>query len=49
MDILCGKNAGTYTCAVTYGYRQKDELNKFYPDFLIDNIAELKYIVNVKN
>lgn len=49
MDILCGKNAGAYTCAVTYGYRTKNELEKFYPDFLIDNIAEIEYIVDGKN
>lgn len=46
MDIECGKNAGCKTCAVSYGYRSKEELKILSPDFLIDNITELEYIVN---
>jgi phosphoglycolate phosphatase-like HAD superfamily hydrolase len=46
LDIECGKNAGAYTCAVTYGYRTKEELRKTSPNFLIDNIADIKYIVS---
>ncbi|MCX6169548.1 MAG: HAD-IA family hydrolase [Ignavibacteriales bacterium] len=48
MDIQCGKNAGSKTCAVTYGYRTKLELQKSSPDFLIDKIIDLEYIVNGK-
>lgn len=46
MDIQCGMNAGSKTCGVTYGYRTKIELQKLSPDFLIDNILEVEYIVN---
>ncbi|MEW6652192.1 MAG: HAD family hydrolase [Bacteroidota bacterium] len=46
MDIICGKEAGAKTCAVTYGYREKDFLDKQLPDFLIDNLEDLEYIVN---
>ena len=45
MDIQCGKNAGSSTCGVAYGYRSKEDLNKEFPDFVIDNINELFNIV----
>ena len=48
MDIQCGINAGSKTCAVTYGYRTKSELQKSLPDFLIDKILDVEYIVNGK-
>lgn len=48
MDIQCGKNAGSKTCAVTYGYRTRADLEKLSPDFLIDNILNVEYIVNGK-
>ncbi len=48
MDIQCGINAGSKTCAVTYGYRTKSELQKSSPDFLIDKILDVEYIVNGK-
>jgi HAD superfamily hydrolase (TIGR01549 family) len=48
MDIQCGQNAGSKTCAVTYGYRTKTDLQKLSPDFLIDNILDVEYIVNGK-
>ncbi|MCZ7602405.1 MAG: HAD family hydrolase [Melioribacteraceae bacterium] len=41
MDILCGKNAGSRTCGVTYGYRTKEELQNLNPDFVIDELNEL--------
>ena len=46
LDIQCGKNAGSKTCAVTYGYRTKEELQKSEPDFLIDRIKDLNQIFN---
>lgn len=48
LDIQCGKNAGSKTCAVTFGYRNKEDLQKQYPDFLIDNLFELQYIIDKK-
>ncbi len=46
MDIQCGKNAGSKTCAVTYGYRTRTELLKTTPDFMIDNILDVEHLVN---
>ena len=46
MDIVCGREAKSKTCAVTYGYRTREFLQKQQPDFLIDKIEDLKYIVS---
>lgn len=40
-DIACGKAAGVKTCAVTYGYRKREELEYLNPDFFIDSLDEL--------
>jgi phosphoglycolate phosphatase-like HAD superfamily hydrolase len=48
LDVECGKNAGTHTCAVTYGYRAPELLKSAAPDFLIDIISQIEYIVNNK-
>lgn len=45
VDIRAGKAAGINTCGVTYGFGKKEDLIKADPDFLIDNINELKNIV----
>ncbi len=45
MDIICGKEAGANNCAVTYGYRSKEFLLGQQPDFLIDKIEDIEYIV----
>lgn len=49
LDIYCGKNAGTKTCAVTYGYRTKEELMKTNPDLLINNLYDLMKILDYSN
>jgi phosphoglycolate phosphatase-like HAD superfamily hydrolase len=41
LDIRCGKNANAMTCAVLYGYRTKEQIEKENPDLLISNINEL--------
>lgn len=46
LDIICGKNAGTFTCAVTYGYRSKENLQEYNPDFIIDSIDLIETIIN---
>lgn len=46
LDILCGKSAGSRTCAVTYGYRTREELEKHTPDFIIDDFAEIIDVIN---
>ncbi|GAB6283634.1 MAG: HAD family hydrolase [Ignavibacterium sp.] len=45
LDIQCGKAAGSLTCAVSYGYRTRNILEKENPNFIIDNILELKNIM----
>lgn len=46
LDIECGKNAGAATCAVSYGYRDKEMLKKSSPDFMIDAISDLENIIS---
>jgi phosphoglycolate phosphatase len=46
VDIQTGKMSGIKTCAVTYGYRKRNELEAEKPDFLISNLRELKQIVH---
>ena len=41
LDIQCGKNAGSKTCGVLYGYRTKSQLEKEKSDFLISGLSEL--------
>jgi HAD superfamily hydrolase (TIGR01549 family) len=41
LDIACGKNAGTKTCGVTYGYRTKRFIQEQRPDLIIDSAKEL--------
>jgi HAD superfamily hydrolase (TIGR01549 family) len=42
LDIQCGKNAGSKTCGVLFGYRSKEQLEKEKPDFIISRLDELK-------
>ncbi len=43
-DIDSGKSAGILTCAVSYGFKTKEELESYHPDFLIDHFSELENI-----
>jgi len=45
IDVIAGREAGVVTCAVTYGLGKKADLKKAGPDFMIDDIAQLKDIV----
>ncbi len=49
LDVQCGKSAGSLTGAVTFGYRKKEILELESPDFFIDNLISLKYIINESN
>jgi pyrophosphatase PpaX len=40
-DILCGKDAGCYTCLVRYTALPIEELMSYEPDFIIDELSEL--------
>ena len=44
-DILMGKNAGVYTCGVTYGVSDKKSLLEVGADLVIENIIDLLEIV----
>lgn len=45
MDIQCGKNAGTKTCCVTYGYRTIEELQSEEPDYIAEDTGRLREIL----
>ena len=45
VDVLTGRNAGTRTCGVTYGYAT-DTFKDAPPDFLIDNFSDLEALVH---
>ncbi len=45
VDIECGKRAGTYTCGVSYGYRDKKELIEAGADWIIDDMNELMNLI----
>ena len=46
MDVLMGKNAGAYVCAVTYGNAKRDILENAGADFVIDQFSELLPIID---
>ncbi len=41
LDIQCGKNAGSYTCGVLYGYRTKELLAVENPNFIVEEIQDI--------
>jgi HAD superfamily hydrolase (TIGR01549 family) len=41
LDIGCGKNASAKTCAVSYGYRNIEEIIKLNPDYVIEDLIEI--------
>lgn len=45
IDIEAGKNAGILTCGVTYGIGKKEDIVKAKPDFIINDLLELKNII----
>ncbi len=45
VDIETGKNAGVPTCAVSYGFHTRAALEKMRPDFIVDDIRELKELI----
>lgn len=40
-DMEAGKRAGVKTCAVTYGYGAREDLEKWKPDYWISDLREL--------
>jgi len=49
LDVMCGKSAKAITCAVTYGYRNLEELKNSNPDFIANKIIDVVNIVNGKS
>ena len=45
LDIKCGKAAGAETCAVTFGYRDIEQLRKNKPDYIIDDLSRIVEII----
>ncbi|MFA5147443.1 MAG: HAD-IA family hydrolase [Candidatus Omnitrophota bacterium] len=45
IDINTGKNAGIRTCWVTYGLGKREDVEPLRPDYVIDDMIELKNIV----
>lgn len=45
MDIQCGQNANTKTCAITHGYRSEESIQKHLPDFIVKDLNELKELL----
>lgn len=44
-DVEVGKNAGVKTVGISWGFQHKNVLSQSRPDFLIDNIIEIKDII----
>lgn len=47
VDIKCGKNAGVFTVACSWGFRDRDFLLENKPDLIIDNPNEISLIRRV--
>ena len=45
-DIVASKAAGLKTIGISWGFQHKDVLAQSHPDFLIDDISEIKTIVD---
>ena len=45
VDILTGKNAGVRTCWVTHGLGRIEQVKPLKPDYVIENLIELKEII----
>ena len=45
IDIEAGKSAGVFTCGVTYGFCKKEDIEKANPDFVINDLRDLKNLI----
>lgn len=41
VDIICSRNAGIYSIAVSWGYRSLDQLQNEHPQFIAHTVSEL--------
>lgn len=49
VDIETGKNAGVKTCAVTYGFGEKEDLLRAGPDYILDSITDVRGILKARS
>ncbi len=42
VDMQTAINAGVTSCGVTWGFRPRNELESFHPDYIVDNAEEIK-------
>lgn len=45
VDIMMGAGAGAATCGVTYGNASREELEQAHADYIIDDISDIKTIL----
>lgn len=45
VDMQTAINAGVTSCGVTWGFRPKEELEKFNPDYIVDKPGEILRII----
>ncbi|MFH0763842.1 MAG: HAD-IA family hydrolase [Candidatus Omnitrophota bacterium] len=45
VDIMAGKNSGIKTCWVTHGLGKAEDVRPLRPDYVIDDLLELKKII----
>lgn len=45
IDVLTGKNSGVKVCWVTYGLGKIEDIRVLKPDYIIDDLIELKEII----
>ena len=45
IDVMTGKNSGIRTCFITHGLGRVEDVRKLKPDYIIDDLIELKKII----
>lgn len=45
VDMQTAKNAGITACGVLWGFRDRDELESYQPEYIVSNVDELKRII----
>ena len=46
VDMQTAINAGVQSCGVTWGFRTEEELNRFSPDYIVDNPLQIAEIAS---
>ncbi|MDD7736267.1 MAG: HAD hydrolase-like protein, partial [Bacillales bacterium] len=44
-DMMVANNAKVKKVGVTYGYRKKEEIEKYHPDYFIDDFEEIIQVI----